>query len=434
MSASTAGPPPVADLPLEALLARAEELARRWAVALVVARPLAQLGGIPLEDIARDAPALCERLLCALGSDAELERLLVGDPASRGGPGAAELGALAGVREPAALVAAAEALRQASWELVLDELPSAQRASGRRVAAVCDRLAYVCAAMLGRALEGWAGVPAREWDSEQFQERSGGPRHESIGRPREPIAEPAHAPAPAEPGRHAGGGAIAIVDERAPAQDDGHAELAPEDAGSLPLALGDVEERSPVGAGEGVDADWGAAGAVSSLRERAGEVAEIAIRDERRGEGPAAWIDSIGGQLRRFQRERAPFAVLLVELLDLDRLAREQGAGELVALSERIETLLDAEMGGPAARASLTVERPGRYWLVVAGADRSGVGQLVLRLGHAVSSRARHRIVVGSAVCPEDGESAAALAAHADVGLYAARADARAAAAPPPGA
>jgi hypothetical protein len=34
---------------------------------------------------------------------------------------------------------------------------------------------------------------------------------------------------------------------------------------------------------------------------------------------------------------------------------------------------------------------------------------------------------VGTAVCPDDGREPAALAAHADVGLYAARSSARAA-------
>jgi predicted signal transduction protein with EAL and GGDEF domain len=48
----------------------------------------------------------------------------------------------------------------------------------------------------------------------------------------------------------------------------------------------------------------------------------------------------------------------------------------------------------------------------------------------AVASAVRHRgapleLAVGSAVCPDDGREAPALAAHADVGLYAARSAAR---------
>jgi len=47
-----------------------------------------------------------------------------------------------------------------------------------------------------------------------------------------------------------------------------------------------------------------------------------------------------------------------------------------------------------------------------------------------VASGASHRgvplaVTIGSAVCPDDGTDAAALAARADVGLYAARAAGR---------
>jgi predicted signal transduction protein with EAL and GGDEF domain len=40
-------------------------------------------------------------------------------------------------------------------------------------------------------------------------------------------------------------------------------------------------------------------------------------------------------------------------------------------------------------------------------------------------------VAVGTAVCPQDGREAAALAAHADIGLLAARAAGRASAARP---
>ncbi len=61
--------------PCDALLARAEELARSWAIALILVRPLAAIGELPLEELARDAPALCAQALRAVQSDVELERL-----------------------------------------------------------------------------------------------------------------------------------------------------------------------------------------------------------------------------------------------------------------------------------------------------------------------------------------------------------------------
>jgi hypothetical protein len=153
---------PVAEAPVDALVARADELARRWAIALVLARPLEQIGEVPLEDLAREAPALCEQAVRALQSDAELERMAA--PAMAGGPEdsppALRLGALAGVRDPGAVVQAVEALRGILWDALLDELrppPSAvpaifERSPLREVADLADRLAFVCATALAANL------------------------------------------------------------------------------------------------------------------------------------------------------------------------------------------------------------------------------------------------------------------------------------------
>jgi GGDEF domain-containing protein len=154
---------------------------------------------------------------------------------------------------------------------------------------------------------------------------------------------------------------------------------------------------------------------------------EIEIRDERSVEGPAAWIDSIGRRLERHERDGAPFAVLLVELVDLERLRHAEPAEELARLIDQVEDAL-ARVLRPAD--SLTRERPGRYWLLAPQTDGQGGRALVERIARAVRSAASHRgtpleVAVGVAVCPEDGCRASELAAHADVGLYAARAAGR---------
>src|ERR1700730_7850810 len=126
---------PVADAPVEALLVRADELARRWAIALVVARPLEQIGEVPLEDLAREAPALCEQAVRALQSDAELERMATpAAPRGRENPAPSHrLGALAGAHDAGAAVEAVEALRGVLWDALLDELswPILDRSTGR---------------------------------------------------------------------------------------------------------------------------------------------------------------------------------------------------------------------------------------------------------------------------------------------------------------
>ncbi len=154
---------------------------------------------------------------------------------------------------------------------------------------------------------------------------------------------------------------------------------------------------------------------------------EIEIRDERSAEGPAAWIDSIGRCLERYERDGAPFAVLLVELVDLDRMRHAESAEELARLTGQVEAALAR---GLRPADSLTCERPGRYWLLASQIDASGARGLVERIAHAVRSAASHRgapleVAVGVAVCPDDGRRASDLAAHADVGLYAARAAGR---------
>ena len=154
---------------------------------------------------------------------------------------------------------------------------------------------------------------------------------------------------------------------------------------------------------------------------------EIEIRDERAAEGPAAWIDSIGRRLERHEQDRSPFAVLLVELVDVERLRHAEPAEELSRLTDQVEDALVRELR-PAD--SLTRERPGRYWLLAPQTDGPGARLLLERIARAVRSSASHRgtpleVAVGVAVCPEDGLRASELAAHADIGLYAARAAGR---------
>jgi hypothetical protein len=368
---------PVTDLPGDALVADAEGIARRWALALIGARPLASIGEIPFEDLAREAPSLCAQAVRALQSDAELERLTGagGAGARAAGAPARQLDVIAGAADTAAAVLAVEALRGALWEALLAHL---HEPTARQVGDVADRLAYICTASLAAAVE-TAFAPAGG-DVVEDASRAAGARH---GRDADPDA----APGVAEPGVRERDAVAAerptavIVDESAPVP---------------------VRAPSP----------------------------EIEIRDVREGRvqrgeaGPAAWIGSIGAQLERFERDGLPFAVLLVEPVDIERLRRDFAPEELAALSGRMEAALVAGLGSPSG--PLTRERPGRCWLVMAQTDHERARELSERLARTVvsdpSDRGPLELAIGVAVCPHDGHEAAALAAHADVGLYAARA------------
>jgi hypothetical protein len=362
----------VADLPLADLRTREQELTRRWAIALIAAQPVGDLGSVPLSALASSGPELCGGVLRALGSEAELERLR---------ESAASLRELSG-ESAATLAAAVEALRGASWELLLEAL-GVQSVSTRQLGEVADRLAYVCSSLLTAAL-----ARAEVGDEPAVPVTAPG----GEGEPLEGLAPPRI------------GATIAIFDERG--------------EGVSP-PRGDWDEHR-VGRGGALEARLRARGPVpASDAER-----DIEIRDERREEGPGAWISSIGRQLAQHSVDGKPFAVLLVEVLELERASRGQDPEGLLS---RLERLLEDELTAAAGGSWLTRERPGRCWLIVPETDRFAAQRLAEQLVSSVA-RARQRlgvplaIVVGTAVCPEDGERAPSLAAHADVGLYAARA------------
>lgn len=143
---------PVADAPVDELVGHADELARRWAVSLLAARALAEMANVPLQQLARQAPALCAQLSRALCSDAELAQLLEGpggressDP-ERPATSWAWIAAGGGASDA---VHDIEALRSVIWTAVRELLrdpPASQ------VADLADRLAFVCACVLGEVL------------------------------------------------------------------------------------------------------------------------------------------------------------------------------------------------------------------------------------------------------------------------------------------
>jgi hypothetical protein len=385
---------PVVDLPAERLLAGAGELARRWAVALILSRPLEEVAAVPLETLVDEAPALCAQVVRALESDLELDRL-TGRAASGGRADAAaarRLSAISGALNELDALEAVEALRGVLWEALREEL---REPAARLVGDACDRLAYVCAETLAAALEAMPALGVG-------RVREGGRERTVVEAGAEAGLRDLHVPAAGvQSGAPRVPGEAVIVDERV-----------------APMAASFASE--PVRSRQ----------APASLAPDAPAV-EIAIRDERREEGPAAWIGLIGAQLERFEHDRAPFAVLLVELVDIEQLQRPGHVEDLARAAGEMERALTGALGAWAG--SFTRERPGRCWLVAPETDLVGAELLAERLARAVA--ASHRggsltLAIGTAVCPEQGREASALAAHADVGSYAARSRAHAPAGP----
>jgi GGDEF domain-containing protein len=154
---------------------------------------------------------------------------------------------------------------------------------------------------------------------------------------------------------------------------------------------------------------------------------EIEIRDVRREEGASAWVSSVGRLLARHAEDGLPFAVLLVEIVDVARLERAETPHDLHGLVAQVESALGR---GMRATDELSRETRGRYWLVAPETNGTGARMLAERLVRLVRGSATHRgvpmeVAIGVAVCPDDGTEAPALAARADLGVYSARATGR---------
>jgi GGDEF domain-containing protein len=432
---------PVADAPIEGLTTVADELAKAWAVALILSRSPSAIAEIPLEDLARDGPRLCIQFLRALQSDAELEELTGAGESQEAG--ARSLGSLAGADGALSVIAAVEALRGVLWEALLGELrrPGLDRAEKQLLSDLADRLAYVCAIVLAAALPASAGRGAGA-DPGVLVAGTGGPPPRPRGEPLTPTGS-------------GGRGEVVIVDERESSDAPRSARVVvARGAGGVPSAERDGEtawsppSSMPEAEAVGLSARQATVYEAAPPRPFApatperepepadelagrsplGDESEIQIRDERTEEGPAAWIRSIGRELERFALEGSPFAVLLIELMEAERLKRSEPPEEVARLAGQVQRTLESELWSLSERAgaSLTREAPGRFWLLAPGIEALSVRALAERIEHAVRRSVSHHgqpveIAVGTAVCPADGVQAAALAAHADVALYAAR-------------
>ena len=112
---------PVADAPIDPLLARSDDLTKGWLLALLEQAPLDDAPAILAADLTRDGPRLCDAVLRAIADENDLRRL---EPGGALTPLAARVGEMAGALEPAAVSRAVDALQAVVWTAVRDELRS----------------------------------------------------------------------------------------------------------------------------------------------------------------------------------------------------------------------------------------------------------------------------------------------------------------------
>jgi GGDEF domain-containing protein len=152
---------------------------------------------------------------------------------------------------------------------------------------------------------------------------------------------------------------------------------------------------------------------------------EVVVHDARAtGDVTEPWRGPIERRLERQSQDGRPFSVLTLEIDDIERLLAAATGREVVGAIEAAERAICSRLR-PADM--LVRERLGRYWLTAPETDLAAGRALGQRLADAVAAAAFHHgaplsVSIGLAVSPDDALDADTLAAHADEGLFAARA------------
>jgi GGDEF domain-containing protein len=153
----------------------------------------------------------------------------------------------------------------------------------------------------------------------------------------------------------------------------------------------------------------------------------IAIRDARRSQQDTPWAIAVQRRLDRYLTDRERFAVMLVELLDAERLRLAQSQLDAERQVREVESAMVQQLR-PAD--TLVREAEGRYWLLAPDTDAPAARALAGAMAVAARRGTSHRgapleVAMGIALCPEHGVEVSALLGHAEVDLYAAQAGGR---------
>jgi GGDEF domain-containing protein len=141
---------PVADAPVDELLARTEQLAKGWLLALLERVALDDAAAILASGLAADGPRICAAALRAIADDRDLRRLEPGGVLESLVSGA---GGFGGESSPAAALRAVEALHAVLWSALRSEMrdpdPDLVYDVAARLDAVCELIRM--AAVAGQA-------------------------------------------------------------------------------------------------------------------------------------------------------------------------------------------------------------------------------------------------------------------------------------------
>src|SRR5579875_1281471 len=148
---------PVADAPIERLLADTDDVARSWMFELLAQVPLHEAPGVVTEPFTRDGPRVCSAAVRALAEDSDLRRL------ERDGalwPLVSRVGEMTGSTSAAHVLSVVDALHDVLWAELRAELRGT--ADADLVADLAARLTRVCALIRDAGLVRAEGGPGLE--------------------------------------------------------------------------------------------------------------------------------------------------------------------------------------------------------------------------------------------------------------------------------
>ncbi len=365
------GPPrrrrarPVSDAPVEALLARDQDLAKGWLLAMVEQSPLEQVPGILSGEFAHAGPRLCAAVVRALAADADLRRL---EPGGELEPLVSRTAEIAGVREMQASLGAVDALAAVIWSAVRSELGDPD---GDQVSELAERLALVSelvrAAVLQRATDG----------AEQEQGPGPDPQQQPVPQPQQQAAGPDQAP-------------VAEV-EPDPVPDARQSHL----RAVAPVAAPLTSEQ---------------ARATTEPARPTSEPRPPSYQRRAQAADPL-WKGALADELARAAGSGTTLSLLLIELEDAERMRAADFGQEANANFSRFSQALRAVVR---RQDILAWESDGRAWVIARDTGRLGARALGERAAASVRAAARWRgapltISVGVAVYPDDAREVEAL-------------------------
>ncbi len=385
--AMLSGPPrrrrarPVADAPIDALLARVEDLTKGWLLALLERAPLDDAPRILAADLTREGPRMCAAILRALADETDHRRL---EPGGALAPLAARVGELAGATGAATTSLAVDALHGVVWAALRAELPDPDP---ELVSELAERLSQVIELMRVAALT-YGEAPGPGLGA------APSPGLTAVEAPEAPAAEETSPPEPTE------------TQPPEPAATDPPPPERPPSRTSVAGAKPAVRVAQPPPRPPGDDPPRWVWGAIEP-----GSPAAAAL-----------WVEALQEEIQR--AGTAPLSLLLAELEDADRvLAVETEAGAAGTFGD----FARAVRGVVRRQDILVCETESRAWVIARDTGRGGARALGSRIAGAVRASEPWRgaplaASVGISVLGEDGRTPAELIEAAEEARFAAAA------------